>query len=247
MKRIHLSLLVTLLLSVLVAAHAERDAQDVLNTIIDAQRGGTTMRATITMTVERPGRENRYVIESISDGDERGLIQVLEPARDAGQAFLRDGDNLFIYNPRLRRTLRVPPSGRSDSFLGSDLDYSDIAGRDLETEYEAEITAEDDEIIELSLIPDDLAPTPYGQVIIRASIQDYRPIEYIFFDQREQAVRRMQFSEYVEVGELYFATHVEVENLLRDGERTTMVVSDYEFDVDIPSGCFTERALERGC
>jgi outer membrane lipoprotein-sorting protein len=244
MKR---TLRLLLILGLLAIANAQTDAETVLRAILDAQRGGTTQRATITMTVERPGRTSEYVIELVSDGIERSLIRVIAPAREAGQAFLQDGDNLFIYNPRLRRTLRLPPSGRSDAFLGSDISYDDLGGRDLERNYTAEVTAEDDETIELTLIPDELAPTPYGKVVLRADADDYRPLEYTFFDQREQAVRRIRFFDYVEVGELYFPTRLEVENLIRESERTVVVLSDFEFDIEIPSGCFTERALERGC
>jgi outer membrane lipoprotein-sorting protein len=234
-------------LGLLLTAHAQTDAETVLQAIVDAQRGGTTQRATITMTVERPGRASEYVIESVADGVERSLIRVVAPAREAGQAFLQDGENLWLYNPRLRRTLRIPPSGRSDAFLGSDISYDDLGGRGLERHYTAEVTAEDGDYIELTLVPDELAPTPYGKVVLRATADDYRPVEYIFYDQREQAVRRIRFSDYVQVGELYFPTRLAVENLLREGERTVIVVSDYAFDIDIPSGCFSERALERGC
>src|SRR5690606_18998338 len=71
----------------------------------------------------------------VTDGGERGLIRIVAPPREAGQAFLMDGDDLWLYNPRLGRSLRLPPSGRSGAFLGSDVSYNDIVGRDLENDY----------------------------------------------------------------------------------------------------------------
>lgn len=228
-------------------AGAQTNGEAILDAILDAQRGGEAMRGTITMTVARPDQERVYVIEMVSDGDERSLIRVVEPSRDAGQAFLRDGDNLYVYSPRLRRTLRLPPSGRSDTFLGSDLSYGDLAGRDLANDYAVSVTAETDDTVELTLTPLAGAPTPYGQVVLVADATTYAPVTYTFFDQREQAVRLLRFDDYVAVGELRFPTHIEIENLLRPGERTTMVIDDHEFGIDVPDGCFTERALERGC
>ena len=228
-------------------ASAQRDAQDVLAAIIDSQRGGQTQRAIITMTVVRPGEERTFEIDSVSDGLESSLIEVVAPSRDAGQAFLRDGDNLFLYNPRLRRVLRVPPSGQSDAFLGSDISYSDLSGRDLETDYAAEITNETAETVELTLTPNPTAPTPYGQVVLVADAETYAPLEYTFFDQRGAAVKRITFSEFTQAGDLSIPTRLEVANLLREGERTIVVTSDYTFGVEIPETCFTERALERGC
>lgn len=228
-------------------AFAQRSADEVLSAILDSQRGGQAMRGTITMTVVRPGQERVYQIELISDGRERSLVRVLAPSRDAGQAFLRDGDNLWLYNPRLRRTLRLPPSGQSDAFLGSDLAYSDLAGRSLKLDYTAKITGETPETIELTLTPHPTAPTPYGQVVLVADAETYAPREFTYYDQRGQAVRRLSFAEFVQVGEVHFPTRFEVSNLLRPGEHTVMVISDYAFDAEVPAACFSERALERGC
>jgi outer membrane lipoprotein-sorting protein len=241
--------LITIILCTILlgTVHAQTNADEVLRRVVDSQRGGTTQRATITMLVERGDRQTEYVIESVSDGQTRSLTRVVAPARDAGQAFLQDGGNLYLYNPRLRRTLRLPPSGQNDAFLGSDISYSDLAGRDLETNYSAEITNETPEQLEITLTPEPLAPTPYGKVVLIASADSYQPLEYTFYDQRGQAVRRILFSEYTQVGDLFFPTHLEVQNLLRRGERTVIRMSDYAFDIDIPSGCFREQALERGC
>lgn len=229
-------------------AFAQPTADEIIDQIIDNQRGGENGRSTITMTVYKPNKETNYVIDSVSDGDESSLIQVLEPSRDAGQAFLTVGDNLWIYNPRLKRTLRLPPSGRSDSFLGSDISYNDLGGRDLETDYTATLVDDDKEgIVTLELIPDEFAPTPYGKIIIEADEETLAPVDYLYFDQRDEAVRHIIFEDFVEVGDFYFPTYIEVENLLREGERTVVEISDYVFGVDIPESCFAQQALERGC
>ncbi|UCH24353.1 MAG: outer membrane lipoprotein-sorting protein [Trueperaceae bacterium] len=225
-----------------------QSADEILEIIIDSQRGGETSSATVTMEVMRPDETRVFQIESVSDGFERSLILVTAPPRDAGQAFLQDGDNLFLFNPRLKRTLRIPPSGRNDSFLGSDISFNDLGGRDFEEDYSAEITAENDSTIELTLIPGELAPTPYGKVVLTADANNnYRPLEYLYFDQRETAVRRILFSDFVQVEDLFFPQHIEVENLLEEGEKTVVTISDLELGVEVDENCFKETALERGC
>ncbi|MEZ4629760.1 MAG: outer membrane lipoprotein-sorting protein [Deinococcales bacterium] len=229
-------------------ALAQTTVDDILERVVDSQRGGETSHMVIEMQVSRPEGDKVYVMESVSDGDKRGLTKVLEPSKDAGQAFLQDGESLYIYNPRLKRVLRMPPSRGNESFLGSDLNYNDITGRDLEENYEAEITAEDDNTVELTLIPGELAPTPYGKVVLVADKQNnYAPLTYTFFDQRGDAVRQMRFSDYQQVGELYMPTHFEIENLLKTGEMTVINFKDLRFGVDVNEACFSQTALERGC
>lgn len=225
----------------------ELTADDLLDYLLDNMRGGS-LQATMNMTVTRPDETNTYIIDVVGDGDERSLIRVVEPARDAGQAFLTEENNLFLYNPRLRRTLRVPPSGRSDSFLGSDLNYNDIAGRDMEDDYTAEISNQDADTFELTLIPMPNAPTPYGKVVMIGRKADFAPLEYLYYDQRETAVRRINLGDYMLTPDgLPFPQVLEISNLLEEGESTTLNYDNLLFDADIPDSCFSERALERGC
>ncbi len=225
---------------------AATDPQVALKAIVDSLRG-ISMRATVSLTVQRSGQETTYVLAVISDGRERSLVQVKAPAREAGQAFLIDGDNLWIYNPRLKRALRLPPSGRSESFLGSDISYNDLGGRDLEQDYTPRVLAEDKNIISLELTPKPRAPTPYGKLVIKADAQTFAPAETVYYDQRGQAVKKITFSEYVKAGTRLFPTRIAIEDVLRAGNRTLATYSAYQFGIATPDGCFTLRALEVGC
>lgn len=222
------------------------DAQAILRAIEDNHRGGSG-KFTIALTVVRPGRQSEYVLETWTDGADRALALVKAPARDAGQAFLRVGDNLWIYNPRLKRSLRLPPSGRNESFLGSDISYSDLAGRDAEQDYTARVTAEDAGTIVLDLQPKPGAPTPYGKLVVKAQKPTYAPLEWTFYDQRGNAVKRVTFSEHIKVGTKLFPTRTVVEDLLRSGYRTTGLFRDTRFGAPVPDACFTLQALEQGC
>ncbi|ADD29649.1 outer membrane lipoprotein-sorting protein [Meiothermus ruber] len=227
-------------------SNAATDPQTVLKAVVDNQRGGS-LRATLILSITRPERQTQLVLEVASDGNERAITWVKAPPREAGQAFLRVGDNIQLYNPTLKRVLRLPPSGRSDSFLGSDLSYSDLAGRDLEQDFTPKVEAESESEITLELLPRPQAPTPYGKLVLRASKPGFAPREVIYYDQRGQAVRKITFAQWVQAGGRSFPTQVTVEDLLRPGHRTQVVYSNYRFGVPIPEGCFTVRALEAGC
>ncbi len=242
-----LVIIITLLSNLSLAQSGELSASDIMSKILDNQRGATAGRSIITMTVIKPNKETVFKIESISNGDEDSLIKVLEPAKDAGQAFLTAGDNLWIYNPRLKRTLRLPPSGRSDSFLGSDISYNDLGGRDQENDYIAKIIEQTADYIVLELTPKESAPTPYGKIVITASKETLAPSEYLYYDQREQAVRKISFSNYAQIDDFFYPTHMEIQDLLKEGRKTIIDISDYEFGIEIPANCFSKQALERGC
>lgn len=243
MKRASIGLLAALILTL---ALAQSDAKAVLHSIVDNLRGGS-LEATLTFTVERPDRQTRYVLWSLEDGDKRGLVRVLEPKREAGQAFLMDGDNLWIYNPQLKRSLRLPPSNRNERFLGSDVNYNDLSGRDLEKDYSAKLLSQQPTLV-LELTPNPSAPTPYGKVTLEADAKTRAPSKITYEDQRGNGVRRVTLSNYaVAVGERHVPTKTVIEDLTRPGYRTISVMSEYHFGIKIPEKCFTLEALEKGC
>jgi outer membrane lipoprotein-sorting protein len=245
MKRILFVLIALTTVPILALVTAQTDAKTILEKIVDNLRGGA-MQGTLTFTVERPDRTTKYVLRVVEDGGERGLVRVLEPKREAGQAFLMDGDNLWIYNPTLKRSLRLPPSNRNERFLGSDVNYNDLSGRDLEKDYTVSVSKENPTLT-LELEPKPGAPTPYGKVVLEADPKTLAPSTITYFDQRGNAVRRVQLSEYTPVGTRRVPTRTSIEDLTRPGYRTTSVMTEYQFGIKVPERCFTLEALERGC
>lgn len=227
-------------------AEVPDDADAILDLMVENLRGGP-QRAILEMTVERDGDVRSYRMEIVSDGTERSLTRVLEPPRDAGQAFLVDGDELFVYAPRLGRVLRLPPSGRSDGFLGSDISYSDLAGDDVRDDYRATVLERSSDEVVLSLVPEPRAPTPYGELRFTASLPDLAPRELVYYDQRGTAVKRLTLSEFQTSGGRSIPTRFEVVDLTEQGGRTVASWIDVEFGIEPPDACFSQQALERGC
>ncbi len=250
--RVLLGLLALIALTLATVASAQDDARipegadAILDRMVDNLRGGG-QRATLEMTVERDDEVRSYRLEIVSDGAERSLTRVVEPPRDAGQAFLVDGSELFVYAPRLGRVLRLPPSGRSDGFLGSDLSYDDLAGDEVRDDYDADVIERDDEHVVLSLVPRPRAPTPYGELRFTATLPDLAPRELTYFDQRGNAVKRLTLSDFREVDGRTIPTRFEVVDLTEGGGRTVATWTEVDFGVDPPDACFTQQALERGC
>lgn len=223
------------------------DAHAILDRMVENLRGGG-QRATLELTVEREDETRSYLLEIVSDGTERSFTRVVEPPRDAGQAFLVDGDELFVYSPRLGRVLRLPPSGRSDGFLGSDLSYDDLAGDEVRDAYDASVVERRDDAVVLSLTPHPTAATPYGELRFTASLPELAPRELVYFDQRETPVKRLTLSEFrTGEGGRIVPTRFVVEDLTEGGGRTIAQWTDLELGVEPPDRCFTQQALERGC
>lgn len=223
------------------------DADAILNQVMANLRGGG-QQATVEMQVEDETGVKVYQLQIISDGARRSLTRVLAPPREAGQAFLVNGEDLFVYAPRLGRSLRLPPSGRSDGFLGSDLSYDDLAGDEVARDFDASIAARRSDALILSLTPHEGAATPYGELQFKIRLPDLAPLEVTYFDQRDTAVKRMTLSEFrSDASGAPVPSRFDVVDLTPGGGRTVARWLDAKFGVTPPDRCFTLEALERGC
>ncbi|SDE82505.1 Outer membrane lipoprotein-sorting protein [Thermus arciformis] len=199
---------------------------------------GPAHRAVYVLKVERPGFSKTYRLQVFTDG-ERAHVRVLEPKSEAGQAYLSLGQDLYLFDPRLGRTLRLPPTGRSERFLGSDLTYQDLMGRDLEALFEV---AEEGGV--LRLFPKPGAPTPYGkvEVYLREGLVE----RVVYYDQRGEAVRELLLRAYQRLDGAHLPREMELKDLLRPGYRTLVQVLEAQVG-PVPERCFQPLYLERGC
>lgn len=208
-----------------------------LKSALDRLRG-PAHQAVYALTVERPGSSRTYRLRVYTDG-ERAHLRVLEPKAEAGMAFLSLGQDLYLYDPRLGRTLRLPPSGRSERFLGSDLTYQDLMGRDLEELFQ--VTEEGGT---LRLVPKPGAPTPYGRVEVY--LREGFIERVLYYDQRGQAVRELRLGSYQRLDGAYLPRTLELKDLTRQGYRTLVEVTEVQVG-PVPERCFNPLYLERGC
>ena len=62
----------------------------------------------MTMTVSKTRLTRELTLEEWSRGQDRALIVIREPAREAGTATLRTEEGLWNYAPRTDRLIRIP-------------------------------------------------------------------------------------------------------------------------------------------
>ena len=80
----------------------------------------------VEISIVKPEKTRTLRMRMWSKGDDKALVVVDAPTRDAGMATLRVGRNLWNYLPKISRTIRVPPSMMMGSWMGSDLTNDDI-------------------------------------------------------------------------------------------------------------------------
>ncbi len=225
------------------------DAHDLVAGAIDLTRGMTSY-AEMSMQIRRPDWERNSSLVAWTRGREDALIRFTAPAKDAGNATLKDDEKMWTYTPRLNRVIRLPYSLMSQSWAGSDFSYNDLSRTDaLLHQYTLTLTETREQdghaVYTIEAVPLEDAPVVWGREVLELR-DDYVLLSHTFFDQNDEALKRLEGMDIGEMGGRTFATRMRMTKLDEPGHWTEVAYTVVEFDLELEDGLFTVYALRSG-
>ena len=225
----------------------EAEVEALLRGTDDLLRGESSV-ATMVMEVKTDRYERTVKMQAWTQGTDRSLVRILEPAKEQGISTLKVDDNIWNYLPKVDRVMKVPASMMSGSWMGSHITNDDLVR---ESRFSEDFSAT---ILErptgstgryvVELVPKPDAPVVWGK--IRATFQANRlPTSVEYFDESGALVRTMSYSGYREVGGRQIPLEFRVVPADAPGEYTLMRYEEISFDAAIPEGTFSLQALRR--
>ncbi|RMD77974.1 MAG: outer membrane lipoprotein-sorting protein, partial [Gammaproteobacteria bacterium] len=208
---------------------------------------GRTAWLRLSMRIHRPRWERRLELELWSRGLHHSLVRVLAPARDRGNATLLVRGAMWVYNPRIRRVLRVPASLMQRAWMGSDFSNDDVArSARLVDQYRHRLLGVEERdghrVYRIRSVPLEEAPVVWGfeDSLIR---DDLLFLEHAYFDQEGRAVKRLRALRLGTLDGRPYVLAERMERLDRPGRWTEVAVRAGRFGLPLPPGLFTLEAL----
>jgi len=233
-----------------VPAHAmDPEVKKLLDRIDDMFRG-TSSKATLSMHIKTANWERNLKIEVMSQGKDKALIKILEPAKEKGITTLRVGDNLWNYLPKVDRTIKVPAAMMSSSWMGSHFTNDDLVQESrLSDDYDAKMTSKPDQAPKgfyvITLIPKPNAPVVWGKLVAKIDAKNDLPVEEAYYDEKGKLVRTLTFSNVKEIDGRKLPTRMTLVPAEHPKEETTMTYDDLHIGVDLPPRTFSLQALRQ--
>lgn len=232
-----------------VAAEAAPDARALVAAVIDQTRGMTS-HAEFEMRVHRPDWQRTSTLEAWTRGREDALIRFVAPARDAGNATLKQGEQMWTFTPKLNRTIRLPFSLMSQSWAGSDFSYNDLSRTDqLLRFYALELidqrTQDGRVVYTVRATPEADAPVVWGreELVFR---DDHVLVSHTFFDQDLKPLKRVESLLIGELGGRVMPIRMRMTRLDTPDHYTEVEYRSIRFDLPLDDALFTLFALARG-
>jgi outer membrane lipoprotein-sorting protein len=212
---------------------------------------GRTSRGALSMTIETPDYTRTMEMDSWWVGNEKALIVITAPRREAGNKTLKISNELWMYLRNTETTIKVPPSMMLQSWNGSDFTNDDLVRESsLIDDYTMRIVTKDTvsgaSTWQLELLPKPDAPVVWGRILYWIRTADYLPARAEYYDERSIRTRTMTFEEFKRMGGRVIPARQSMVNDLKPGHRTTFEYKSVEFDVPISDRIFSFRELEKG-
>ncbi len=223
-----------------------QEAGEIVEASFHYYRGRTSV-CTVDMTVHRPDWERVFTIKAWTKGETLSLFRVLAPAKDRGNATLKKGREMWMYNPKVNRVIKVPPSMMGQAWMGSDFSNNDLAKSDsLIRDYEHELvgteTHQGKKVYVIESRPKPRAPVVWGKQRLRIR-EDHIFLEEAFFDQEMELVKVMDAGDIKMLGGKPFPSTWRMQKADAEEEYTLLEYRELAFDVEIPESMFTLAVL----
>lgn len=246
------SLLLAMILTGLTLPVQDASAQtsaEIIDRMEEVMRGESS-EAEMTMTIERPRYTRDVSMKAWALGEDFSLILITAPARDQGTTFLKRQNEIWNYVPNIDRTIKMPPSMMSQSWMGSDFTNDDLIRESSTAEdYEHRILREEEyngrDAWVLELIPKPDTPIVYGKVLMWVDKVHYIQLKVENYDQRDELANTIEFSDIGEMGGRTFPAKMTLTPADKPDQRTILEYQNLEFNVDISESFFTQQNMRR--
>jgi outer membrane lipoprotein-sorting protein len=226
-------------------AHAE-DAQVLVEASFDYVRGKTSI-SLVDMAIHRPDWERVMSLRAWTKGQDESLVRIIAPPKDKGNGTLKKGREMWIYNPKVNRVIKIPPSMMSQGWMGSDFSNNDLAKSDslLKDYIHTTIGTETHEGLKVYVIksmPKPDAPVVWGMQKLKIR-EDHIFLEQRFFDEDLEPVKALTAHEIQMLGGKLFPRVWKMQKVGVEDEYTSLEYREIAFDQDLPAKTFTLSSL----
>jgi hypothetical protein len=221
--------------------------QAVMDHLGDLYRSDAS-HARMTMQIQTENWSRTLDMESWMEGQERAVIVIRAPAREAGTATLKTEDGLWNYAPRADRLMRVPSGMMSEGWMGSHFTNEDVMREsDYVDDYETTLelaTVDGESVLVARSIPLPSAAVVYTRIDYIMRPEDWTPIRAEFYD-GDALIRTFWYSDIQDVAGRSIPMRLEIVPHENPGESTVVIYEELDLEATVDESIFTQRGLRR--
>lgn len=227
-----------------------QDAKEIVKKADNKMEGEKSGYTEMKMTIKRPTYERTVEFKSWNEGRENSMTYITSPAQEKGQAFMKMGNEMWSWNPKIGRMIKLPPSMMSQGWMGSDYTNDDILKESsIVKDYTHTITGNEEvaghACYKIEMIPDEEAAVVWGKVIQWISKDEFLQMKTEYYDEDNYLVRTELAYNIKEMDGRIIPTRFEIIPADKEGQLTIVEMNVIKFNIPINKGFFSQQNMKR--
>lgn len=204
----------------------------------------------MTITIVRPTWERSMQLRIWSDEPDYMVMIIDAPARDKGTVFLKRGQEIWNYLPRIGRNVKLPPSMMGQSWMGSDLNNDDLVREnsiveDYTYQYLGEKEIRGVPCHQIRLDPKPETAVVWDHIILYITKEGDFQWQTDFYDERQQLINRLEAFDLAQWGDKTLPSRMRMTPMETPDQYTEMRYNHLDFSVKQAENFYSLQNLQR--
>jgi len=238
-----------ILLIFLFPAKAQTQTAEEIVRKMDATMRGNTLQAEMTIKTSRPTWTRSMGVKTWMKGQDYAIILITSPVKDKDISFLKRKKEVWNWIPTLERSIKLPPSMMSQSWMGTDFTNDDLVKESsLIDDYEHSLLG--DTVIRgmncyiIQMIPKPEAAVVWGKLKLYVDQKYFVEVYARFYDEDQELINIMNSYDIKMMGGRMIPTRVEMIPMDKKNQKTEIIYTNLIFDKPIADTFFTIQQLK---
>lgn len=215
----------------------------------DDNMRGKTSQAELVIITSRATWSREMKVKAWMKGTTYSVILIQSPARDKGTVFLKRGKEVWNWIPTLERSIKLPPSMMSQSWMGTDFTNDDLVKESSVVEDYVHTLVGDTLIdnracFKIQMVPKPETAVVWGKILVCIDKQDYMELHTQFFDEDETLVNLMNAYDIKIMDGRLIPTRFVMIPVDKKNQKTEIIYKKIAFDRPIDDGFFTLSVIK---
>ncbi len=231
-------------------AQQELSAKEIIKKADDKTKGEESSIAIMTMQIVRPDWTRTVQFKSWGKGTESSLTLITAPAKEKGQTFLKRGNEMWNWNPKISRMIKLPPSLMSQGWMGSDYTNDDILKESsIVKDYTHELVGTEEvagrDCYKIKMIAKEDANVVWGSQVRWVDKTEYMILKAERYDEEDYLIRTELGLEMKVMDGRLIPSRMEIIPAEEEGHKTVVVIDEIQFNKPIKESFFSQQNMKR--
>lgn len=231
-------------------AQEKPSAKEIIKKADDKFQGESNY-SEMTMKIIRPTWDRTVSFKGCSKGRDLSITLITYPVKEKGQTFLKRYNDMWSWNQKISRLIKLPPSMLSQGWMGSDYTNDDIVKESsIVVDYTHKIIG--NEVIEgkdcykIRMIPKEESAIVWGKVILWISKAGYLQLKTEFYDEDDYLIRTALGKDIKMMGDREIPTRMEIIPEEDPGHKTVVIINKIVYNIDVSESFFSQQNMKKG-